>query len=261
MIEIREQNAIRYIVPLREGGSLPALIEADDGFRYVLKFKGGGHGSKALISELIGGEIARAAGFHVPEIVFLEIDSKFGITEPDEEIQDLLKASTGTNLGLHFLNGALNLDPYANPVDEVLASRIVWLDSYILNVDRSFRNTNMLEWNRECWLIDHGSSLYFHHNWNDRDKAITTTFPYIKDHAFIHKASKLIEADDNMKRLITPRLITEIVNLIPDEWLNWEINSETPQAIRDEYIRILTSRLDNSSSFVNHAIKAHNGLV
>ncbi len=261
MIEIRKQNAVRYILPLREGGSLPALVEADDGFRYVLKFKGGGHGSKALISELIGGEIARAAGFHVPELVFLNVDSQFGITEPDEEIQDLLKASPGINLGLHFLKGALNLDPYANPVDETLASRIVWLDSFILNVDRSFRNTNMLEWNKECWLIDHGSSLYFHHNWSDRDKAITSPFPYIKTHAFIHKASRLAEVDEEMKKLITPEKITEIVNLIPEQWLSWDGNTDSPQAIKDEYIRVLTHRRDNSGIFVNHAIKAHNGLV
>lgn len=260
-MEIREQKATRYILPLREGGSLPALVEADDGFRYVLKFKGGGHGSKALISELVGGELARAAGFHVPELVFLDVDHQLGITEGDEEIQDLLKSSQGKNLGLHFLKGALNLDPYANPVNEQLASEIVWLDSYILNVDRSFRNTNMLEWLKECWLIDHGSSLYFHHNWKDRDKAITSPFPYIKDHAFIHKASKLKEADSRMKELITPDKIRQITELIPDEWLIWEGNDDTPQSLRDEYYRILSSRLDKSDIFVNHAIKAHNGLV
>ena len=246
---------------MREGGSLPALVEADDEFRYVLKFKGGGHGPKALVSELIGGEIARAAGFHVPELVFLNVAPDFGITEPDEEVQDLLKASQGLNLGLHFLKGALNLDPYANPVDETLASRIVWLDSFILNVDRTTRNPNMLEWNKECWLIDHGSSLYFHHNWQDRDKAIATPFPYIKNHAFIHKASKLEEADEFMKGKITKEKISEIVNSVPDEWLAWEGEESTPRGLKDEYIRILTERLDNSEIFVNHAIKAHNGLV
>ena len=246
---------------MREGGSLPALVEADDEFRYVLKFKGGGHGPKALVSELVGGEIARSAGLLVPELVFLNVDQTFGITEPDEEVQDLLKSSQGLNLGLHFLKGALNLDPYANPVDETLASKIVWLDSFILNVDRTARNTNMLEWNKECWLIDHGSSLYFHHNWVDRDKAIITPFPYIKNHAFIHKASRLVEADEHMKAVITKNKVAEIINSIPDEWLKWEGETLTPNEIKAEYTRILTGRLDNSDIFLTHAIKAHNGLI
>lgn len=154
---LRRQNVTRYITPLREGGSLPALAEADDGFKYVVKFRGAGHGTKALVAELIGGEIARRLGLRVPELVFLDIDERFGITEPDEEVQDLLKASRGLNLGLHFLSGALTLDPYVNPVDPMTASLIVWLDAFLTNVDRTVKNTNMLVWHgTETWLIDHG---------------------------------------------------------------------------------------------------------
>ncbi len=149
MTELRTQNVTRYIVPLREGGSLPALAEADDMFKYVVKFRGAGHGTKALVSELIGGEIARKAGLRVPELVFLNVDEEFGRTEADEEIQDLLKGSRGLNIGLHFLDGAMTLDPYANHVDEIEASKIVWLDSFLTNVDRTFRNTNMLVWHGE----------------------------------------------------------------------------------------------------------------
>src|ERR1700689_2361316 len=159
--EIRTVNVTRYVMPLREGGSLPAIAEADDGFLYVIKFRGAGQGPKALIAELIGGEIARAAGLKVPEIVFANLDEAFGRTEPDEEIQDLLKASVGLNLALHYLSGAITFDPVANIIDSLLASKIVWLDCLLTNVDRTARNTNMLLWHKELWLIDHGASLYF----------------------------------------------------------------------------------------------------
>jgi len=179
-MELRRQEVTRYITPLREGGSLPALAEADDGFKYVVKFRGAGHGKKALIAELIGGEIARALGMKVPELVLLDIDEDFGRTEGDEEIQDLLKASRGLNLGLHFLSGALTVDPYVNPVDEMLASQIVWLDAFVTNVDRTVKNTNMLVWHGETWLIDHGAALYFHHSWRDWEKAAMSPFSYIR---------------------------------------------------------------------------------
>lgn len=254
---LRHQNVTRYILPLREGGSLPALAEADDGFRYALKFRGGGHGSKVLISELVGGEIARAAGMNVPEQVFLNVDERFGITEADEEIRELLDASRGLNLGLHFLNGAMTLDPYVNPVDELTASKIVWLDSFILNVDRTARNTNMLLWHNEPWLIDHGASLYFHHNWSEREKAIINPFHYINDHAFIHKASRLREADEAMRKLLTLGIISQVTEMIPDEWLCWDETRQTTQEIRQEYCRILSRRLLSSNIFVDNAIKAH----
>ncbi len=260
-MKLRQQEVTRYIHPLREGGSLPALVEADDGFSYALKFKGGGHGPKVLLSELIGGEIARAAGLKVPEIVFLNLDDRFGITEADEEVRELLEASRGLNLGLHFLKGSFTLDPYANPVDELLASKIVWLDAFLMNVDRTVKNTNMLVWKGETWLIDHGASLYFHHNWENRMQAITSKFPYIKDHVFIHKASKLDEADEFMSEKITPELITDIVDLIPDEWLSWDGVLQTPDEIRADYKTILTERLKNREGFVLQAKSAHNGVL
>src|ERR1700729_1682929 len=164
--ELRTVNVTRYVTPLREGGSLPAIAEADDGFLYVLKFRGAGQGVKALIAELIGGEIARALGFKIPEIVFANLDVAFGRTEPDEEIQDLLKASVGLNIGLHYLSGSISFDPVVNRVDPLTASQIVWLDCLLTNVDRTARNTNMLMWNKELWLIDHGAALYFHHSWD-----------------------------------------------------------------------------------------------
>lgn len=255
-MELRHQQLIRYILPLREGGSLPALAQADDSFRYVIKFKGGGHGTKAVISELIGGSLASRAGLRVPELVFLDIDPLFGITEPDEEIQDLLKASQGLNIGLHFLEGAATFDPYTHRLDPLEASLIVWIDAFMLNVDRTHRNTNMLWWNRECWLIDHGSSLYFHHNWADREKAVTSPFPYIKDHALLGQATKLEEADKIMTQRITPDVIRDITDTIPDEWLQWDGVEETPDQLREQYRDILTRRLENSSIFVNQAILA-----
>lgn len=226
-MEIRKQNLTRYITPLREGGSLPALAEADDGFKYVVKFRGSGHREKALIADFLGGEIARAVGLRVPEQVFLNLDEYFGQAEGDEEIQDLLKWSQGLNLGVHYLQGAMTLDPYANPVDEATASKIVWLDMFITNVDRTVKNTNMLIWNRELWLIDHGASLYFHHSWSDpaesdwEEKALTK-FPYIKDHALLHKATRMGEADIDIRARLTPEKIDEIVDALPEEWLKWE---------------------------------------
>ena len=165
--QLRNVNVTRYVTPLREGGSLPAIAEADDGFLYVLKFRGAGQGVKALIAELIGGEIAKALGFKVPEIVFAHLDEAFGRTEPDEEIQDLLKASVGLKLALHYLSGAITFDASVTKVDAKLASQIVWLDCLLTNVDRTARNTNMLVWHKELWLIDHGAALYFHHSWHN----------------------------------------------------------------------------------------------
>src|SRR5690606_28454358 len=178
---LRTVQVTRYVTPLREGGSLPAIAEADDGFLYALKFRGAGQGSKALIAELIGGEIARALGLRVPEIVFAMLDEAFGRTEPDEEIQDLLRASTGLNLALHYLSGALTFDPTAVAIDASLASSIVWLDCLLTNVDRTVKNTNMLLWHKELWLIDHGASLYFHHAWHGWEEQAVKPFVQVKD--------------------------------------------------------------------------------
>ena len=184
-MDLRTANVTRYILPLREGGSLPALAEADDEFKYVVKFRGAGHGTKALIAELIGGEIARALGFRVPEIVFLNLDEAFGRTEADEEIQDLLQWSRGLNMGLHFLSGSLTFDPIVHQVDGKTASQVVWLDALLTNVDRTIKNTNMLIWHKELWLIDHGASLYFHHSWTNWQKQALVPFVQIKDHVLL----------------------------------------------------------------------------
>src|SRR6202000_3173472 len=197
--QLRTVNVTRYVTPLREGGSLPAIAEADDGFLYVLKFRGAGQGVKALIAELIGGEIARALGFKVPEIVFANLDTAFGRSEPDEEIQDLLKASVGLNLALHYLSGAITFDPVVTRIDPKLASQIVWMDCLLTNVDRTPRNTNMLTWNKELWLIDHGAALYFHHSWDNWQEQATRPFLQVKDHVFLSKASELDAVDEDLK--------------------------------------------------------------
>lgn len=262
MNEIRTTDAVRYVLPLREGGSLPALVDADDGFKYVLKFRGGGHGAKALIAEFIGGEIARAASMRVPELVFVNLDESFGRTEGDEEIQDLLQASRGLNLGLHFLSGALTWDVVVNTADPMEASRIVWLDAFITNVDRTWRNTNMLLWHgRELWLIDHGASLYFHHNWTGWEKAALSPFTYIKDHALLRDASMLAEADAEMRTRITPEVIDAVVTAIPDAWLLQASEEISPDEQRRVYAEFLKTRLSNSHIFVNHAREARNALV
>ena len=255
-MELRTAQVTRYIAPLREGGSLPALAEADDGFKYVVKFRGAGHGTKALIAELIGGEIARALGLRVPELVFLNLDEAFGRTEGDEEIQDLLRSSQGLNLGLHFLSGALTFDPVAVPIDSLLASQVVWLDSYLTNVDRTTSNTNMLLWYRELWLIDHGASLFFHHTWD-----IVNPFPQIKTHALLREAAALEETDDLFRTILTEDKIMEIVNLIPDDWLNRTSGNETPAQLRAVYAEFLAERLRHSGIFVKEAQHARKTLI
>jgi hypothetical protein len=217
--ELRTVQVSRYITPLREGGSLPAIAEADDGFLYVLKFRGAGQGVKSLIAELIGGELARAIGLKVPEIVFANLDEGFGRTEPDEEIQDLLKASVGLNLALHYLSGATTFDPLVNKIDPQLASKIVWLDSLLNNVDRTSNNSNMLYWRHELWLIDHGASLFFHHSWNNWEDQAAAPFPYIKDHVLLSQADQLDEVDKKLSLIIAPEVVSNIVKLVPDEWL------------------------------------------
>ena len=254
--DLRTVNVTRYITPLREGGSLPALAEADDDFKYVLKFKGAGHGVKALIAELIGGQIAKALKLQLPELVFANLDEAFGRSEGDEEIQDLLQGSQGLNLALHFLSGAITFDPVVTTVDDKLASQIVWLDAYITNVDRTFRNTNMLIWHKELWLIDHGACLYFHHSWNNWGQHAKSPFALIKDHVLLPQASLLKEVDAEFKALLTPKNLEDIVNTIPEEWLQWEDTDETPEALRNVYLQFLQTRLTNSEIFVNQANNA-----
>ena len=251
-ISLRNVNVTRYIVPLREGGSLPALAEADDGFKYVIKFRGAGHGTKMLISELIGGKVASALGLNIPELVFAWLDVDFGRSEGDEEIQDLLKGSVGQNLGLHYLSGALAFDPSVE-IDPMLASTIVWLDAFTTNIDRTFNNSNLLWWHQELWIIDNGASLYFHHSWKDFERHSLSTFPYIKDHILLPQATMLDEADSFAHSILTDELLKEIVELIPDNWLMWDHTEETPNQIRDIYFKFLKNRLKHSINFLNTA--------
>lgn len=249
------------MVPLREGGSLPAIVEADDGFLYVLKFRGAGQGIKSLIAELIGGELARAMGFKVPELVFALVDEAFGRTEPDEEIQDLLKFSTGLNLGLHYLSGSISFDPAVNHVDPLLASKIVWLDCLITNVDRTARNTNMLSWNRELWLIDHGAAFYFHHGWDNWQDHAQRPFTQVKDHVLLPLASELEVVDGVFKQLLTPGRIRDIISLVPDEWLSAASPGIGIQAKRTVYETFLNTRVGQSSIFVKEAIDARQAII
>jgi hypothetical protein len=258
---LRTVNVTRYIQPLREGGSLPALAEADDGFKYVLKFKGNGHGVKSLIAELIGGELARMLGLKIPELVFANLDEAFGRTEGDEEIQDLLKASKGLNLALHFLSGAINFDPVVTTVDEQIASKIVWLDTFITNIDRSAKNTNMLIWNKELWLIDHGSCLNFQYSFNEWESKAKSPFAYIKEHVLLKQAAFLKETNEDFKQQLDEEKLRALVSLIPDEWLNWEDSDEQPSALREVYFRFLQTRLAHSEIFITEALNARKALI
>ena len=258
---LRMMNVIRYITPLREGGSMPALAEADDEFLYVLKFRGAGQGIKALIAELIGGELARALGFRVPELVFANLDEAFGRTEPDEEIQDLLKASVGQNLALHYLSGAITFDPLVTSVDERLASEIVWLDCLLTNMDRTARNTNMLMWHKELWLIDHGASLYFHHSMQNWEEQALKPFFLVKDHVLLSRATALDAVNQAFRSQLTPALINGIVALIPDTWLNTDGSFESTEQHRDVYREFLLRRIDHSDIFTNAANDARQALI
>lgn len=254
--QLRTVNITRYVTPLREGGSLPAIVEADDDFLYVLKFRGAGQGVKALIAELIGGELARFLGLKMPEMVFAMLDDTFSKIEPDEEIQDLLKASTGLNLGVHYLSRSITFDPIVTTIDPKLASKIVWLDSVLTNVDRTPRNTNMLIWHKELWLIDHGASLYFHHSWDNWEAQAQRPFVQIKDHVLLPWATELDAVNEECKKLVTKEIIDTIVNLIPDEWLEDESIADTPEQRREVYAKFLETRVAISDLLVKEAQNA-----
>lgn len=255
-IDIRTVNVTQYLQPLREGGSLPAIVKADDGFLYVLKFRGAGQGKKALIAEFIGGELARAIGLNVPELVFMNLDNSFSKTEPDEEIQDLLKFSVGLNLGLHFLSSAITYDPLVSKVDALTASKIVVLDSLISNIDRTAKNTNLLNWNKELWVIDNGASLYFHHNWQTWENHLTRTFPLIKDHVLLEKATVLEEASSTIKESINKGVIAEIIANIPEDWLINEGDFLNPTEMRTAYNTFLDAKLTMIDELVKEAKNA-----
>jgi hypothetical protein len=253
---LRTVCATRYVTPLREGGSLPAVVEADDDGLYVLKFRGAGQGAKALIAELVAGEIARAAGLTVPEIVFVELDAELARTEPDAEIQELIRASAGLNLALDYLPGSIAFEPLVQPVSADFASAVVWLDAFCMNPDRTARNTNLLVWHRRVWLIDHGAALYFHHNWAEADTTSQSAFTRIQDHVLLKFASRLGEADELMTQRVTPELIADIVQAIPTAWLAGEAAFADADANRAAYTQLLLRRLQPPRAFVEEAIRA-----
>ena len=253
---MRTVRATRYVTPLREGGSLPAIIEADDDGTYVLKFRGAGQGAKALIAEIVAGEIARVLGLKVPELVFVELDPVLGRSEPDPEIQDLIKASEGLNLALDYLPGSMTFDPLVARLareNPTLASSVVWLDAYTTNVDRTPRNPNMLVWHDELWLIDHGASLYFHHSWDNYQERSQSTFTQIKEHVLLPFASALKEVDARLAPLLTPQVMTDIVGLIPDDWLGDVAQFAGVAEHRAAYVEYLLKRLEAPRSFVEEA--------
>jgi hypothetical protein len=259
--KLRTVLTTRYVTPLREGGSLPAIVEANDDGMYVLKFRGAGQGAKVLVAELVAGEIARALGLAVPEIVFMELDADLARTEPDPEIQQLIRASAGLNIGLDYLPAAVTFDPIAEKPDAALASAIVWFDAYVSNVDRTIRNSNLLMWHRKLRLIDHGAALYFHHAWDGNDNRSTDAFERIKDHILLPFASALREADADMAARLSPQIIESIVSLIPDSWLTPAAPGESAEERRKAYARYLTRRRQAPRAFVEEAIRARSLLI
>ncbi|MBN9390653.1 MAG: aminotransferase class I and II [Chloroflexi bacterium] len=259
---LRTVNVTRYVTPLREGGSLPAIVEADDDGLYVLKFRGAGQGPKALIAELVAGEIGRALGLPVPEIVFAELDVALGRNEMDPEIQMLIKASPGLNLGLDYLPGSLAFDPaVASELDPALASAVVWFDAYVTNVDRTPRNTNMLLWHKKLWLIDHGASLYFQHSWGDYLARSLTPFSQVKGHVLLPYASQIAVADQTLRPLLTTEKLQEILAQVPAEWLAPEQMFTTSEEMRSAFLTFLVNRLENSHVFVEEAVNARTKLL
>jgi hypothetical protein len=260
-LPIRTVNATRYVTPLREGGSLPAIVEADDDGLYVLKFRGAGQGPKALIAELIAGEIGRALGLPVPEIVFVELDPALAGAEPDPEIQDLLKASVGLNLALDYLPGSITYDPLVETLDPKLAAKVVWFDALVTNIDRTPRNANMLIWHKKLYLIDHGAALYFHHAWTNYHERSRAAFAQIKDHILLSSASTISAVDAELAESLTPDIIGEIVAAIPDLWLGTDTIFLDLAANRQAYVDYLTSRLETPRIFAEEAERVRTSFV
>jgi HipA-like protein len=254
-----EVTAIRYVAPLREGGSLPGVVEADDLGTYVAKFVGAGQGVKALAAEVITGELGRRIGLRVPRLVRMAIDPVIGRAEPDEEVQDLLRASGGINLGVDFLPGAIGFDPFAHHIEPVEASTVLWLDAFTQNVDRSWRNPNLLIWHRQLWLIDHGAALYFHHGWS-RPGADPSRFarqPYdASDHVLVAYAGGVPEADRALAPLVDRQLLTEVLEQVPDEWLEPDGDGDGPAVVRRRYLDYLLARLAGERNWLPGAVAA-----
>lgn len=245
---LRCVTATRYVTPLREGGSLPGVLEADDLGTYVVKFRGAGQGPKALVAEVVAGELARRLGLAVPELVTVELDPIVARAEPDQEVQELLKASAGSNLGMDFLPGSLGYDPVAHPVDARLASRVLCFDAYVENVDRSWRNPNLLIWHGALWLIDHGATLYFHHNWSRADAVVHRAYTS-DDHVLRPYATELPAAGAWLTEALTPQLLAEVLALVPDEWLAVFDFASADEA-RDAYHRHLTARATDPAAWL-----------
>ncbi|MFI5259134.1 MAG: HipA family kinase [Candidatus Limnocylindrales bacterium] len=241
---MRHVTATRYVTPLREGGSLPAVVEADDDGLYVAKFRGAGHGEKALVAELVAGEIGRALGLLVPEIVLVDFDPRLAAAEPDTEIRELLQRSSGVNVGLDFLPGALGYDPAASftpPPD--LCAAVVWFDSFVTNVDRDARNTNMLVWHRRLWLIDHGSALHIHHSWRGASAHAIRPLAALRSHVLLPLAGSILDVDDRLSELLSADLFGSILDSVPDSWLAAEDGLPDPAAHRAAYLNYLNRRL------------------
>jgi hypothetical protein len=247
---LRTVKATRYVTPLREGGSLPAVVEADDLGTYVLKFRGAGQGRKALIAEIMAGEIARSIGLLVPEIVLVNLDPELARAEPDPEIQDLIRASAGLNLALDYLPGSLGFDPLVEPPGPDLASRILWFDALVTNVDRTPRNPNLLTWHGRLWLIDHGASLYFHHAWRGWQDASKRPFTAARDHVLLPFAGDIRDADARLASRLTRDVLREIVHLVPGEWLLEEPGFADAAAVRAAYVEFLSGRLEEPRGWV-----------
>lgn len=258
---MRTVAVTRYVTPLREGGSVPAIVEADDEGMYVIKFRGAAQGPKALVAELIAGEIGRTLGLPVPEIVLAELERDMARTEPDPEIQDLIRASAGLNVALDYLPGSVMFDPLAHAPDPALASAIVWFDAFVSNVDRTARNTNMLLWHRKLHLIDHGAALYFHHSWEHYLERSRDRFPIIRDHVLLPFASELERAHELLLPRLSEDVIRSIVTLVPDALLSGDTPFATTEDIRAAYVEYLLRRLQPPHAFVEEAARAHALLV
>ncbi|MGH3087106.1 MAG: HipA family kinase [Rubrobacteraceae bacterium] len=254
---LRKINITRYVTPLREGGSLPAIVEGDDLGTYVLKFRGAGQGKKALVAEVIAGELARKLRLPVPELVLANLDPVLARGEPDPEIQDLIRASEGSNLAMDYLPGSLGFDPLASPMNPELASRILWFDALVTNVDRTPHNTNLLLWHGKVWLIDHGASLYFHHAWKGWESKTKLPFAAARDHVLLPLATEIKEADEQMAAKLSEETLREVLGLAPDEWLEGESGFEDASEVREAYFQYLSKRLEGPRKWVHALEEAH----
>jgi hypothetical protein len=256
---LRTIRATEYVTPLREGGSLPAIVAGDDDGTYVLKFRGAGQGQRALVAELLSGELARAVGLPVPEIVLVELDGRMARTEPDPEIQDLLRRSEGLNLALDYLPGSITFDPLVDkPIAgrNRLASSIVWFDALVTNVDRTAKNTNLLVWHRDLWMIDHGATLIFHHAWDDHTARSRNPFLQIKEHVLLRWATEIREADEELSAKLTGDVIADVVDLVPDSWLGDEPRFASIEEHRQAYRDYLRLRLEPAREWMEETVRA-----